>query len=313
MPYLLNGTDLATFGITPGRASGSNISISGHLDFPSRMNVTGRSWGDENGMEPYVSTSEMQFGGRDIIFHGYLQGDTRAIVENKFMQLYEFLRALTDKVDFVTPHGTFSVYVKDAISPNYYKGFAAFNIVFRDPIPDLSGGTIPASGDASNVNGIDGIDFAALGFNVVDFSHMGIRYLTLKGILDRPSPKSQSAIGYFSEAYQITRTEAREYTLNAVILANDYAALVQTAKNLYALFKAEGVRVIYLPHDVIRLVYVHKGFTIKNIDKRGKTSALLEINFTEAQEAGEDSYLFLVDTVNNYVVTTVGQKIVVRL
>lgn len=314
MPYLLHGTNLDTFGILPAQVAGSNIAVSGHLDFPARINTTNRSWGDENGVEPYVSASEMQYGGRDIVFHGLIKGTSRNDVANKLETFYQFINSFTDLVEFETPHGTWNVYVKEAIQPNYFLNLASFSITFREPAPNLSGGTIPSTADASNVQGIDGIDFVDLGFTVIDFTHLGIRFLTLKGILDRPTPKAQNAIGYFSEAYQITRTEAREYTMNALIQATDYATLVQTCKNLYALFMAEGIRVIYLPYDVIRLVYVDKGFTVKNINKRGgKVTALLEINFTEASESGAENYLFLVDTVNNYVVTTSGQKIVVRL
>ena len=316
MAYLINGTDLATFGIIPGIAPGSNIALSGHLDFPVRLNKTSQPWADQGGIEPYVSAAEIQFAGRDIAFYCYLKAASRQAAETALLGFYDLLDGLSGLAAFSTPYGTFQVYIKEKIEPLYRgNGLCIMEIKFREPNPNLSGGSIPASADPETVNGIDGIDFGTLGFTVIDFSHLGIRYLSLKGILDRAAPKGQSFTNYFKEGFQVTKPEAREYTLNAIIEVSTYSQLETIVKNLFALFSAPGTRVIYLKNDLIRLVFVRNGFKIKNIQKRtGEVSALLEIEFTEASESAEDeNYLLLTDTVGNYVTTTAGQKIVVKL
>jgi hypothetical protein len=316
MSYSLEGELLTDFGIIAGRAPQSNIAVEGFLDFPKRINKTEHTWDDENGVDPYVSESEIQFGGRDLVFYGYVKGDSKTDAQNRLSQFYSFIDGFNSLVDFDTPRGSFRVYINSAIEVNYFgDGLCSIKITFRQPNVVLSGGSIPTSLDPENVNGIDGVDFGVLGFTVIDFTHMGVRFLTLKNILERPSPKAQNTVNYFREGFQVTRPQQREYTMNGIILADDYNEFEQTVKNLYEVFRTPGTRVIYLPNDVIRLVYVRNGFTVRGIlDNPGKVFGLIEINFTEASEAaGDENYLFLADTVGNYVTTTIGQKIVVKL
>lgn len=316
MPYLLDGIDLATLGIQAGRGANSNIAIVGHLDLPGRMNSTSRAWGDQNGLEPYVTAEEIHLAGRDIDFNGVIKASSKTDFQTKLLQLYQHIDSFTDLVNFVTPRGTFEVFVRDQIQADYAGGgYGRIIIPFREPNPDLSGGSIPASDDPELVNGIDGVDFGALGFTVLSFGHMGIQYLSLKGILERPAPKSPNSIGYFEESYQITRTEAREYTMNCLIKKSTYAELETVVKNLYALFNSPGTRVLYLKNDVIRVVYVRNGFKVSNIHIGDtQVTALLEIYFTEASEAeSEANYLLLGTVANEYVTTTIGQKIVVKV
>lgn len=317
MAYLINGTNLEeAFGIIPGQAPGSNLSLQGHLDFPVRLNTTARSWADQGGIEPYVSAGEIQFAGRDIAFYCYLKAANKKAGETQLLQFYDFLDSLTDLAAFATPWGTFQVRVSDKIEASHKgEGFFTLTVKFREPVPDLTGGAIPESADPELVGGIDGVDFGALGFTVIDFTHLGIRYLTLKGIHERGAPKAQAAIGYFTEAYQVTKPQAREYTLNALIQAETYSQLAQTVKNLYALFKEPGTRALYLKNDLLRLVYVRNGFQIKQVQKSPDlVYCLLEIQFTEASESAEnENYLILTDTAGNYVTTTAGQKIVIKI
>lgn len=314
MAYLLHGTDLSTFGIKEWRAPESNIAISGHLNFPERRNKTEHVWGDQNGIEPYVSESEIMFNGREIIFHGLVKGSSRGDLDIKILGLYDLLNTVgpNELMPFVTPWGTFQVYAKGEITTEVYEnGYSKLIIPFYEPDPVLTGGTIPANGDPEEITGIDGIDFSALGFSVVDLNGLGVKTTGLSGIFNRSEPQAQNAIGYFKEPWQVTKTGPKDFDLNAIIQVEDYTTLKNTIQNLYAVFMAPGTRMLYLKGDRIRIVFLRKGFEVTHIRSRG--FAMVKMYLTEAAEyAEDDNLLVLGDTVGNFVTTTTGQKILIK-
>lgn len=314
MSYSLHGVNLSTFGIIPLRADGSNIAMSGHLDLPSRRNKTEQIWGDQNGVEPYVSESEIMFNGRDITFHGIVKGSSKGNVDFKLLDLYGLLNSVgtEELMEFVTPWGTFNVFVNGEIETQYYpNGWSKITIPFREPHPDLSGGSIPENADPSDITGIDGIDFDSLGFSVVDLNGLGVKTTGLSGIFNRAAPQPQNAIGYYQEPFQVTKTGPKSFDLNALIEAEDYAGLVATIKDLYALLTAPGTRVIYLKGDRLRIVYCRDGFEVSRIHSKGR--ALIQIHFVIGEEFGDVDYKVLGDVAEDYVTTTTGQKILLKL
>lgn len=312
--YILHGSNLSIFGIMAGRAPDSNIAIEGHLDFPERRNKTEHIWGDQNGVEPYVSAPEIMFNGRQITFHGYVKGGSRGDLDIKLLGFYDLLQSLApnELMDFETNWGTFQVYVKGEIVTEVYRNnYSKITIPFYEPDPVLTGGTVPDNGDPEEITGIDGIDFDALGFTVVDFNGLGMKTTGLSGIFNRAAPQPQSAIGYFKEPWQVTKTGPKEFDLNAIIQTSNYAALKSTILNLYALFMTPGTRMLYLKGDRIRIVFVKKGFEVSHIRSRG--FAKVKIQFTEGAEYEEDDNLLVLgDTVGNHVTTTTGQKILIK-
>jgi hypothetical protein len=315
MGYTLNSIDLSTYGIIPTQAPGSNLALEGFLSMPERINKTEHSWGDANGVEPYVSPAELFWGGRDLTFHGILKAASRDAAETALMQLYAMLDSLTGLTTLACDWGSWQVYVKGQIDVTYLgAGVCTIRIPFREPVVDMTGGVIPASGDFTQVAGIDGVDFEDLGFTLVSFEEMGIRANRIEGQLHRPAPKSPEAIGYEQEAYQVTKTEARKLQLKGVIQKASYAGLAATVRDLYALFSQPGTRMLYIPEDKIRIVFAKNGFQIRQILGSNTWTAELHIQLTESGEyAAPEDLLYLVDTVGNYVTTTVGQKILVKL
>lgn len=314
MPYNLHGSNLTDFGIIPGRASGSNIAISGHLDFPVRRNKTEHVWGEQNGLEPYVSASEIMYDGRDITFHGFVKGSSRGDLDSKILGLYDLLDSVEsdELMTFTTPWGTFQVLVKGEIETEAYRNhYSKIKIQFREPEPDLSGGTIPSNGDPSEITGIDGIDFDSLGFSVVDFAGLGVKTTGLSGIFNRAEPQTQNTVGYFTEPYQVTKTGPKSFDLNAYIDVADYSTLQSVIKDLYALMKAPGTRVLYLKGDRLRIVYCKSGFEVTRIHSKG--AALIKIHFTIGEEFEDVNYNVLGTVANDYVTTTTGQKILLKL
>ncbi|MGY6522014.1 MAG: hypothetical protein ACXIUD_09815 [Mongoliitalea sp.] len=315
MGYTLNGTALTSFSISPGQSPDSNLALQGFLSMPERMHKTEHSWGDQKGIEPYVSSPELYWGGRNLVFHGIMRASSRDDAHDRLEALYAFIDDQDDLMTLASPYGTWQVYVNGQIEAVYHSdGVCKLQIPFRQPVVDLTGGSIPSSNDWGQVSGIDGVDFEALGFTLVNFNQNDIRGNRLEGQLHRPAPKSGESIGYLHEPYQVTKSGAREIGLKAVIVKPSYAALLQTVQNLYALFAQPGTRVLYIPEDRIRIVYARKGFEVSRILGGQRWTAQLEIKLTEAMEYQEnETYLFLGDTLGRYVTTTQGQKILIKL
>jgi hypothetical protein len=315
MAYSLNGNDFSTWGIIPGQAPGSHLAIEGILSMPERINKTDHAWGDYDGVEPYVSDGELYWGGRNLVFHGLVQAASRDAAHNALLNFYDFLEGLTDLAVLACDWGSWSVYVNGQIDAEYMgNGLVKVRVPFREPVVDMSGGVVPSSPDFENVSGIDGVDFEELGFTLVDFKSIGIRGSQIEGQLNRPTPKAQDFEAYDSEGFQVTKTEARQYKLKGLIQAASFAGLEATVRNLYAVFSQPGTRVLYVPDDMIRVVFVKNGFQISQVLASSSWSAVMEILLTEATEyVASENWQFLGDTVGNYVVTTDGQKILIRI
>jgi len=313
--YTINGIELSTYGIIPTQAVGSNLALEGFLSMPDRINKTEHSWGDSNGVEPYVSADELFWGGRNLTFYGIVKAASRDAANDALLEFYAMLDGLTDLTTLACDWGSWEVFVSGQIDVTYQgSGVCQLRIPFRQPMVDLTGGVIPSSPDFSSVEGIDGVNFQALGFTLARFQDMGIGASRIIGDLNRPAPKSQVSIGYHTEAFQVTKVDARELQLKGVIEAITYAALLATVKNLYALFAQPGTRILYVPEDRIRIVFMKSGFSISQIMGGSRWVAVLDISLTESGEyAGNETYLLLGDTVGNYVTTTVGQKILIKI
>lgn len=315
MAYTLNGIDLNTYGIIPTQAPGSNLALEGFLSMPERINKTDHSWGDFDGVEPYVSAGELYWGGRNLVFYGLVKAASRDAAQNAVLQLYNMLESLTGLTTLACDWGSWQVYVNGQIDATYIgSGCVKIKIPFREPVVDLSGGVVPSSPDFENVTGIDGVDFNLLGFTLVDFQAMGIRGSQIEGHLNRPAPKAQEFEAYDSEGFQVTKSEVREYKLKGVIQAATYAGILATIKNLYAVFAQPGTRVLYVPDDLIRVVFAKKGFQISQVIGGSAWNSVMEIQLTEATEyVASENWQFLGDDVGNYVGTTEGAKILIRI
>lgn len=317
MIYTINDIDVATWGMIPGQAgSGSNIALSGHLDLPARTEKTAHAWGDTNGIEPYVSAAEIFHGGRDIDFHFIMDEPDEEAAYTKLLTFYAYLETMAPNqlLTLACDFGSWQVYVRDEIQVDdlEYGGMKGV-IRFREPEPNLSG-VLPAPGDLETLEGIDGVDWEALGFTLADLSSAGVIRSSMPGLLNRPKPKSQEVLSYGKEGFQVTKTGAREYTLNAFIQKATYSELKTTISSLYALFVQPGTRVLYLNPSLIRIVYVKDGFQVKNVQVINSAFCTIEIKFTEAGEYKEnETYLILTDTLGRHVTNTVGQKILVKI
>lgn len=316
MEYTLNGTALSTFGMIASQAKskGSNLAISGQLDFPKRINKTAHDWGDQDGLQPYVTDGEIHFAGRDIDFHFLLEAESVNLAYAKLFAFYDFLEGLTGLVTLSCDFGSWQVMVRDEIEiEDLGRGAMAGMIPFREPVCDLAG-VIPTEPDPDVLEGIGGVSWSSLGFDLVDFRQMGIVGSSLEGMLNRPKPKAGESLSYESEGYQVTKVGARKYKLVGAVEAVDYETLKTVISGLWALFAAEGTRVLYIADDLIRIVFCEEGIEIDQLVVDYKATARVSINLTEATEyVSSENWQFLGDDLGNYVATTEGAKILIRI
>ena len=262
MAYLLNHTDISDpsiFGIIPVHAEGSNISLRGHWDMPKRTGEIGYEWGDEDGIEPYVLASDIFLSGRDIVFSGFIPG-TRAFANTNLQSLYSVIVGYPDIVPFETPYGNFSVYVK-SITPIHYSNGTAVEIVFREPVPVLTGGELPETG--TNDYMINDIPFSSFGIFIQDF----------KEITNLPELKDQYYTKHGSEGYQTVNRKPKILQINGHIIADSLSDFQAKIKALYLEFASAGTQEISLNGEISGHFFAAEGFQITNIIVGNKVTA----------------------------------------
>lgn len=129
--WKLNDILLSTYGIIPGQVEGEDLAVKGIFDLPKRSGTTFKDWDDQNSVEPYVESDEIFLEGRNITFHGILEG-TKADTESNIELLKTDISNFNNIVPFETPYGSYCVYVKQ-ITPKIHKGIATIIIEFREP------------------------------------------------------------------------------------------------------------------------------------------------------------------------------------
>lgn len=255
--YSLNGISLDTLGFIPGKQDGSNLALTGFLDFPSRVGTTEMDWADEHGIEPYVSAGEIFFGGRDINLIGFIKGIDRDDCENKRMQLVALIDSFTTLVPLVSKWGTSNVWVNGVVAGDFLTNqYLRISIPFREPAVNLTG-TLPVSG--SPEFGIDGYSFKALGGYQISLT--GDRW-------NRPAPKTGSFSVYGKEGYQITKKVAPELTFRLYIKQDTYTLFAAKISALYQLLGSPGLRSLTANNDSIRSFYVKDGFKVTSMYSR---------------------------------------------
>lgn len=251
MAYILNSANLSTYGITPGHIPGSNIALSGCFDLPERIGTTHYIWPEDNSVEPYVASDELFFAGRDIVFNGVILGSS-AVINNYIKALYDAVQAFTGLVTFATPYGSFSVQVK-SITPTHHNSACSIEIMFREPVVTLTGGTLPAVG--ANAYTIDRIPFSSFGL------YLGSK----KELANLPELKPQYFTKYASEGYQITNHGNKTLSIEALLKASGLSDFQSKILSLYLLFSSAGTHNIKINDQVNVDCFAVKGFRVEGI------------------------------------------------
>jgi hypothetical protein len=252
MSYTLSSYDLLTkYGIQAGHSPNSNLAIQGVFDMPARIGETFHSWGDENGIEPFVASGDIFFGGRDINFMGSITGGNLALNTNLKL-LYDDIEAVTGLTTLSTPYGDYSGMVRK-VDPEYLPGGCAVALQFREPVVDLSGGTLPASGVS---------DYT---FDLIPMLSFGVYPSGSKELHALPEFKEMQFTKYGSEGYQITKRKNRMLEFEGVIIGSSLSDFQNKIKALYKLFSNPGLRTVKLNSEVSVSCFAEKGFTVDNV------------------------------------------------
>ena len=293
MAYTLNGTALSVYGITPGHSAGSNIALGGCYDMPKRSGKCFHDWGEYDGIEPYVAAGDIFFEGRDITFTGTIIGSNSQI-QTYLKALYTAIGLFSDLVDFVTPYGTYSVFVK-SITPEMYVGAASIKIIFREPVVTLTG-TLPSTGAANYT--IDAIPFLSYGL-----------YLSkAEALRDLPEMKSQSFTIYGAEGYQMNKRQNNKLDINGFITGTSLSNFQSNVSALYKCFAAAGTRNIKINNEINVDCFLTDGFTIDNVIYDGSVIA----KFNASVICYRVKYLnYLLSSTGDYILTTNGNNIII--
>jgi hypothetical protein len=250
MSYKLDGVDIATYGLVAGVTEG-NTALKGCWDLPKRIGDTYYSWGDENGVEPYVEADDILFGGRDLVFTAVLPFNNFDVYY-KLKPFYAQLNAVTGLTEFETPYGTFNVQIASVEEQHTHAG-GTIKVNMREPSPSLTGGSYPASGDAAYT--MDGIPLINYGLYISESN----------GAYGIGDLKEQNFTKYGSEGFQIVKHNFNELSLNGAIFASDINDFNAKIKALYLAFSDTGKRLINKNNEVIVECFLVDGFTVSEV------------------------------------------------
>lgn len=269
--YFLNGVDLTRYGFVPGRAGGNtNIALVGAWSAPSRLGDCFYEWPGEEGVDPFVDSDDIRFGGRDLELYGTITGRSRDEFLTNLNELYSAFYNFPDLVELRSEDfGSYQVYVKDVIKTTYIKeGYGNIVFKFREPVVDQSG-TLPV-GNSTTGNRIDGIPFSAIGMTILEFKELD----------SRPATKPQNFTTWQTEGYQVTFPKVRTIDFKMLIQANDYTDFRLKIGQCYQLFGGSGVRDITIEGETEALFAVD-GFIIEDIVIQEHVTAILKIKLTD--------------------------------
>lgn len=255
----------------PGHAGGnSNIAFAGVWSLPSRLGTCFYEWPDDEGVDPYIETDDLRFGGRDLELYGSIRGCNREEFLMNLNELYGAFYQFKDLVELRSEDfGSYKVYLKDIVKTNYVKeGWGNIVLKFREPVVDLSG-ELPA-GNLTLGDRIDGIALSELGLTVLEFTEID----------NRPITKNANFTAWQHEGFQVTKPKVRTLQLKMLIQAEDYNDFRFKIGQYYRLFGGPGVRDITI-NDHTEALFAINGFTVEEVVIQGEVTGILKIKLLD--------------------------------
>ena len=249
--YKLNDIDLFSYGIRAGKPSSGNVAIEGCYSMPSRIGECFYDWGDQDGIEGFTAADDIMFGGRNLVFNGIIIGNNFDLYY-KLKAFYAAIALFSDLVTLSTPYGDYSVQIT-SVEETHNTGGCWLKINMREPVVDLTGGTLPATGTGAYT--IDDIPFHSFGL------HIG----KSDKVYNLPELKEQYFTKYGQEGYQMVYHKNRVLTLDGIIVASSVTEFTTNIKNLYLAFASTGERLIKKNNEVFISCFAKDGFEVKDL------------------------------------------------
>lgn len=245
--YYLNNKPLSDFGIVPSR-SNRHIALSGCFDLPKRIGDTYFDWPRENGVDPYVDESDIQFDSRSIKFTGYIIGN----LELNIQSLQNYILTLPELSMLSCKWGEWNVKInKNVDITPIDKNNARISISFVEPNPDLSGILPPVS----IIKDIDDYSWESFGLYIKKINEsLNIKSRKSLDITQNPEKTLLSTGG----------EDKNKITISGHIIAGSFDDFKSRIKSLYKLFGGAGLRVINYRGRSIYCFPID-GFSITNI------------------------------------------------
>ena len=295
--YSINEIPISAFSLTPGRAPGSNIAISGCWNMPARIGKTYQVWEESNEIEPYLRQDEMFFGGRDLSLLCWADANSRADYIDTIQRIQDELDSLQNGMFTLSCQwGVFHVQAV-AVSPAEYvgSGYGNIQLKFREPVVDLSG-DLP-----DNMSGGVGIDNYS-------FSDLGLTKVMTRNQADRPASRTLISEAYGIERIGAVRREAREFSLEFFIDVSTYTQFVSIISGFSYLLSRPGARTLRLDDNTTREVFVKDGFSVTEVRQfTNRFVGFLTVKFMEIRML--ENWNLLTDNVGEILIDSHGQSL----
>jgi hypothetical protein len=196
------------------------------------------------------------FAGRDVSFYGSMFG-TNSEINTYLAALDVSCSGLIEAgglVSMQTPYADMGIYIKNILVERFH-GAASVQINFRDTIPILTGGTLPATG--ANNNQIDGIPLSSFGL-----------YLSKStDLYSLPELKDAHFTEYGYEGWVVPspKRKSKTLSLNGFIAGTSLTDFQSKIKALYKVFSSAGTRAIKINNEVSVVCFATEGFKVSNV------------------------------------------------
>ncbi|MDO6808082.1 hypothetical protein Q4603_05665 [Zobellia galactanivorans] len=257
--YRIDNIPILNYGLTPGRAPGSNIALSGHLDLNARSGKAYHDWGEEEGVEPYVSEHDLvpqNYERKQVVFYAYITATSRAGIVERMEDLYHDL-SLLGEFTLSSPWGDVTGYVKEKVSVDWLGVNAASVKIVIDGVGNYYNDTDELQPSSSGLHHIDN----------VALSDYGAKVIGVTGNFDRPETKEP----YYTNAdapYQVTKPGYKEFSLELLFYASTYEAMSTSIGRFnYQLMKT-GTRVMNVD-GLERECFNIEGTKVSNVKVNG--------------------------------------------
>lgn len=274
--YKLNNIPLSNFGIVPSHIKGSNIALTGWLDMPKRIGKTYHIWKDRQGVEPYVEKDDIYFGGRDLLFRGYIEFDNEVQLNNLLNNFYSYLKGFKNLIEFSTPYGYFNVTLQKEIKTEVLQHkFCYVDITFREPEVSkpfnyfqqgyFSTGYFDAPINPMIIENLYK-DYESYGIDGIPFHLFNAILIQPEKTFNRAKIQQQAKLkSDTKEDYEITAAGAEKIKLDLLFIGNSIEELSKNTRAFQMLLSREKQRALQIDNRLTQAFCVD-GYKVKNIN-----------------------------------------------